>query len=245
MATCPVAPLTRDAVRQLVVKHFGSRPEMQETGSYDIGNMRIETLVNIAYLESGFCPRAHARDSDDDSYGLMQINMLGGLGPARLRQFGISSADQLFDPDTNMRAARLLMDESMRFQPEEGLFAPWSTANRAMDAAMKGTKLGDAVLGATTGGLAGGGFATGVGRLAAGDIDIATALGLPNTIGGLSAVFGALGRLLGALLSGEWWRRIGIGAAGVALIIAAIVLANKDTIAAANPVTAAASAAAK
>jgi hypothetical protein len=35
----------------------------------------------------------------------MQINMIGSLGPARLAQFGLSSNDQLLDPQTNMNAA--------------------------------------------------------------------------------------------------------------------------------------------
>lgn len=39
----------------------------------------------------------------DDSYGLWQINMIGDLGPARLRQFGLRNAEDLKDPETNAR----------------------------------------------------------------------------------------------------------------------------------------------
>ena len=42
----------------------------------------------------------------DLSYGLWQINMLGGMGPQRRRAFGINSNEALFDPATNANAAR-------------------------------------------------------------------------------------------------------------------------------------------
>lgn len=41
----------------------------------------------------------------DLSYGMWQINMLGTLGPERLRQYGLKSADDLKDPETNARVA--------------------------------------------------------------------------------------------------------------------------------------------
>ncbi len=44
-------------------------------------------------------------NTGDLSYGLWQINMIGNLGPARRREFGISSNEQLFDPVTNAQAA--------------------------------------------------------------------------------------------------------------------------------------------
>lgn len=44
----------------------------------------------------------------DLSYGLWQINMIGNLGPARLRAFGISNNNQLFDPATNAHAAYII-----------------------------------------------------------------------------------------------------------------------------------------
>lgn len=57
-----------------------------------------------------------------------------------------------------------------------------------------------------------------------------------------AGLVGGLGRILAALTSATWWRRIGIGAAGVALIIGAVALANRNTIAKATPAGAAASA---
>jgi AraC-like DNA-binding protein len=42
-------------------------------------------------------------NTGDDSYGLWQINMIGNLGPDRLRRYGLTSAEDLKDPETNAR----------------------------------------------------------------------------------------------------------------------------------------------
>lgn len=65
-------------------------------------------MLAIAWRESRLNPRAHVRDSDDDSYGLYQINMLGDLGPGRRKQYRITNDEELFDPNVNVRAARML-----------------------------------------------------------------------------------------------------------------------------------------
>jgi len=64
-------------------------------------------VVAIAGRESRYDPTAHNtnRGTGDNSYGLMQINMIDAMGPARQQMFGISSYDQLLDPLTNLRAA--------------------------------------------------------------------------------------------------------------------------------------------
>lgn len=66
-------------------------------------------LAAIAKYESGGRSGAHndsyLRGGSDNSYGLWQINMIGSLGPARMKEFGISSYDQLKDPVTNAQAA--------------------------------------------------------------------------------------------------------------------------------------------
>jgi hypothetical protein len=63
--------------------------------------------VAIAQRESRFVTGAFNPDAKtkDLSYGLMQINMRGNLGPSRLKQFGIKSNEELYDPDVNARAA--------------------------------------------------------------------------------------------------------------------------------------------
>lgn len=63
------------------------------------------TITAIAGAESGWNPRAYNPRPPDNSYGLTQVNMIGSLGPARRRQFGLASNEALFDPLTNLRAA--------------------------------------------------------------------------------------------------------------------------------------------
>ena len=73
---------------------------------------KIPTIVAIAMGESSGNPRAHNPDAStgDNSYGLMQINMLGQMGADRRKAFGLSSNDQLFDPVTNFSAAKTIYD---------------------------------------------------------------------------------------------------------------------------------------
>lgn len=75
--------------------------------------------VAIALGESSGNPRAHNGNAGtgDNSYGLWQINMLGSMGPARRRQFGISSNDALFDPATNAKAAYAVSNGGKNFRP--------------------------------------------------------------------------------------------------------------------------------
>jgi len=61
----------------------------------------------IAMRESGGKPSAFNGNAGtgDKSYGLFQINMLGNLGPARLKELGLNSNEDLLDPLTNAKAA--------------------------------------------------------------------------------------------------------------------------------------------
>lgn len=65
------------------------------------------TLAAIAQAESRGNPNAHNDNprTGDDSYGLWQINMLGRMGPERLKRFGLKSYSDLYDPATNARVA--------------------------------------------------------------------------------------------------------------------------------------------
>jgi cell wall-associated NlpC family hydrolase len=62
---------------------------------------------SVMMAESGGHPLDHNTNAHtgDNSYGLFQINMLGSLGPSRLKSLGLNNADQLFDPLTNAKAA--------------------------------------------------------------------------------------------------------------------------------------------
>lgn len=80
----------------------------------------LAKAVAIALAESGGNPRAHNAVPPDNSYGLWQINMLGSMGPARRKQFGLSSNDELFNPTTNAKAAYAIASGGKNFRP-------WST----------------------------------------------------------------------------------------------------------------------
>lgn len=84
----------------------------------------LKMAYAIAMAESTGNARAHNGNAatGDNSYGLFQINMLGGMGPARRAEYGLSSNDDLFDALTNARVA---------FKMSHGgtNWGPWSTYN--------------------------------------------------------------------------------------------------------------------
>jgi hypothetical protein len=70
---------------------------------------KIPTMTAIAMAESSGRPQAFNPRGLDKSYGLFQVNMYGGLGPARMKQFGLKSEKDLFNPETNVRAAKQIL----------------------------------------------------------------------------------------------------------------------------------------
>lgn len=66
---------------------------------------RLVEAVAIAYRESKFNAKALNRNPSELSYGLMQINMKKEYEAKRLKDFGIKSKEDLWDPLTNVRAA--------------------------------------------------------------------------------------------------------------------------------------------
>lgn len=87
-----------------------------------------EVMTAIALRESAGNPTAHNPDSTtgDNSYGLWQINMLGSMGPQRMKAYGLSRYEDLFDPATNARAAYLLY-KSRQSARAKNPYDPWST----------------------------------------------------------------------------------------------------------------------
>jgi len=67
----------------------------------------LEDAVKIAQGESGYNPFAanFNKGTGDESYGLMQINMLDALGPGRRKWFGIKNNEELYDAHKNAKAA--------------------------------------------------------------------------------------------------------------------------------------------
>lgn len=78
----------------------------------------ITNMLAIAGRESNWRPSAYNGKGPDRSYGLFQINMIGKLGPVRRARYGISANEELFDPRTNIKAARLEFGD--------GNYAPWN-----------------------------------------------------------------------------------------------------------------------
>lgn len=78
----------------------------------------IWKMLAISSRESRWIPSVRNVGPVDDSYGLFQINMKGYLGEARRKQFGIAEDGELFDPKTNVKAARITYGG--------GNLSPWS-----------------------------------------------------------------------------------------------------------------------
>lgn len=83
--------------------------------------------VAVALGESGGNANAFNgnESTGDNSYGLWQINMLGDLGPERREQFGLASDFELFNPETNAKAAHRV------FRDAGNSFRPWSVYKNA------------------------------------------------------------------------------------------------------------------
>lgn len=76
---------------------------------------RAKIAAAIAMAESGGNPAAVVHDSDDDSYGLWQINMRGSMGPTRRALYGLASNDALLDPATNARVMSSISHQGANF----------------------------------------------------------------------------------------------------------------------------------
>lgn len=113
----------------------------------------VPRMTAIALAESSGNPAAHNPNArtGDNSYGLFQVNMIGGMGPERRRQFGLSANEELFDPAVNAAAARRILES-------QG-FNAWSVHRsgayrRFMDQAQQGASA-SAAGGSALGGAAG------------------------------------------------------------------------------------------
>lgn len=82
------------------------------------GNALV-TAVAVAMAESNLNAEAHNPDAGtgDNSYGLWQINMLGGMGPERRKRYELDSNEALWDARTNARVAAAMSGGWKNFQP--------------------------------------------------------------------------------------------------------------------------------
>ena len=112
-------PMSKAKIKQLAI-NAGFSPEA------------ASTVVGIAGGESGFDPTnstvrsgLHAK-TGEDSVGLMQINWGYHKDKGWLQDLGITSREQLFDPATNLKAAKYLYDG------RGGGFQDWTVYNKGL-----------------------------------------------------------------------------------------------------------------
>ena len=72
----------------------------------------IPTMAAITMAESAGNPQAYNPNvnTGDNSYGLLQVNMLGQMGADRRAKYGLESNEDLYDPATNLRVAKGIYD---------------------------------------------------------------------------------------------------------------------------------------
>lgn len=80
---------------------------------------QLKTAWAVGMAESGGNPNAFNGNANtgDKSYGLFQINMIGKLGPARLKQYNLSSNDDLFNPEVNIAVMIKMSGNCTNWQP--------------------------------------------------------------------------------------------------------------------------------
>lgn len=186
----------------------------------------VAIMTAIAMAESGSNPRAHNPNAStgDNSYGLWQINMLGGMGPARRKALGLASNDQLLDPATNARAAYLIYKQ-------QGLNA-WSVYKHGTYAQYLGAATQAAGSPATVPPAgstpAGGGAFTGDPGISGGGTT--QNVGLSDAVWGIGDVFAGFGRGLVWVANPHNWIRIAEGLIGGTLILAGAVLVARPAV---------------
>jgi hypothetical protein len=81
----------------------------------------------IVQKESTARPYAHNDNpkTGDDSYGLFQINMMGSMGPERMKKHNLSSKLDLFNPLTNAQIAYKMSSGGKNWNA-------WSAKDKAM-----------------------------------------------------------------------------------------------------------------
>jgi hypothetical protein len=111
------------------IREFGKteqlEPEELKQLLHDVGftGQALKKAWGTAMRESTGRPRSHNdnRNTGDNSYGLFQINMIDSLGPARLKQYGLNSNEDLFDPITNAKIAYQMSDGGNNWSAWKGI----------------------------------------------------------------------------------------------------------------------------
>lgn len=161
----------------------------------------------VAMGESGGNERQITKDSDDESYGLWQINMLGSMGPTRRALYNLRSNNDLLDPVVNARVMSEISKQGRNW-------APWGAyTNGSYKAFMPKTSSGRAkLLGKLLGGISG---AVDDARAAGGAVvDVATSA---------SQLVDAIQRSATWMAQPKNWVRVAYVGGGGVLVVAALV----------------------
>jgi hypothetical protein len=96
-------------IKQKYKRNEQLAPEELKAILYEAGfrGKNLKEAWAVAMKESTGRPRSHNDNPNtgDYSHGLFQINMIGSLGPARLKQYKLDSNKDLFNPLTNAKIA--------------------------------------------------------------------------------------------------------------------------------------------
>lgn len=169
----------------------------------------------VAMAESGGDPNQVTRDSDDESYGLWQINMLGSMGPSRRAIYGLKSNNDLLDPATNARVMSAISHQGKNWS---AWGAYTNGSYKAFLPGGKDTGLTAKILGKLFSGAAG--AADTVTGAAGAVVDVATSA---------SQAVDALQRGATWISQPKNWVRVAYVAGGSALVITALVQVVSST----------------
>ncbi len=184
--------------------------------SQGLSDDRAKVAAAIGMGESGGNPNAHNtnRATGDNSYGLWQINMLGAMGPERLKLFGITNNDQLFDPATNAKAMAILSKQGADFNPwsvfKNGSYLKFMDNKVTNEDVSKGSPWWQKVLNVVSP----------VSNVAG---------GVANPIDGLASIGDATSKTARWVSDSKNWIRVAYVGGGVVLVVGALIAIVGDT----------------
>jgi hypothetical protein len=112
-------------IKKVYKKNEQLSPKDLKALLYEVGfrGSNLKKAWGTAMKESTGRPMAHNKNSDtgDNSYGLFQINMIGSLGPARLKQFDLEKNSDLFNPVRNAEIAFFMSDGGKNWSAWNGI----------------------------------------------------------------------------------------------------------------------------
>lgn len=180
-------------------------------------------IVAIGIAESGLDPKATNFNTrtGDESYGWLQINMLGKMGAERRAKYGIASNESLLNPAVCVTVAfKIWKDAGQKLND-------WSTYKNGTYRAQYGVAVFGVKAAKQNGDTPWYKPFT--------DIEVKQpGIGIPNPVGGVTDAVGDVGKAVGNIgdfiTNKENWFRVAAGIGGALLIILAVMLLITDTI---------------